>query len=79
MPSFCRVHPDLRVRMRRDAHMSYAKPALPKWSAQPEMPAFHVTNDTNVTINTVVTIETQVAHGANTRVKSRDVVYGVVV
>jgi hypothetical protein len=33
------------------------------------MPAFHVTNDTNVTINTVVTIETQVAHGANTRLQ----------
>ena len=27
---------------------------------------FHVTNDTKVIINTVVTIEAQVAHGANT-------------
>jgi hypothetical protein len=38
-------------------------------SAARDASRFHVTNDTNVTSNTVVTIEAQVAHGANTKLQ----------
>jgi hypothetical protein len=41
----------------------------PACSVQPETPPFHVTNDTNMTIDAVVTIEIQVAHGANTNLQ----------
>ena len=67
----CRVAPDLGVRRVAIVISASPKPAVARMViAAKDASLFHVTNDTNVTVDTIVTIEAKVANGTSTELRS---------